>query len=451
MFLLRRIGLNLYELVTGRRVQEALDELNQAQWLTGEELAILQQKRLYRLLAYAYQHVPYYRCLFDQHSLSPGDVLTDISDLKKLPLLTKAIIRENFDHMLTTEHKRRVHMDQLTTGGSTGHPLIFMQDTSFRDFVTADLFRHLGWTGWQLGQAHAFIWGANFELATSQTLRFKLMNWVLNRFVTNAYVLSEESMDAFTAQIRRRRPRVLFGYSSSVHRFAEFVRERRYNDIKFESIFSSAEVLYPAQRQYIEEVLGGKVFNRYGARELGGIACECTAHTALHASVENNYIEILRDLDSEEPAQAGEAGHLIVTNLNNYGMPFIRYSIEDVGAWSIGDPCPCGRELPLMELVQGRRIDIFRTKDGRIVWGGFASPLFGIEGVERFQLVQKSLDLVIARIVKNGVLDQAQLDTIERSIRFALGEDVVVRFEFTAEIPILDSGKYRYVISEIDN
>ena len=130
-------------------------------------------------------------------------------------------------------------------------------------------------------------------------------------------------------------------------------------------------------------------------------------------------------------------------------MPFIRYSIEDIGAWSLLEHCPCGRELPLMDLVQGRRVDMFKTKDGRAVWGGFASPMFGMKGVKRFQLVQKSLDLVVARVVKDGELDQRQLDTIERTVKIALGDDVEVRFEFPDEIPVLDSGKYRYAISEI--
>ena len=102
-----------------------------------------------------------------------------------------------------------------------------------------------------------------------------------------------------------------------------------------------------------------------------------------------------------------------------------------------------------MELVQGRRIDMFKTKDGRSVWGGFASPMFGMEGVKRFQLVQKSLDLVVARIVKDGELDQAKLDEIEETVHTALGDDVQVEFEFLDEIPVLDSGKYRYAICEI--
>jgi phenylacetate-CoA ligase len=275
------------------------------------------------------------------------------------------------------------------------------------------------------------------------------MNWALNRFVTNAYVLSDESMNAFVAQVRRRRPRILFGYPSSLYRFAEFVRARRFDDVKFDAILASAEVLYPDQRQFIEEILGGKMFNRYGTRELGGISCECEAHTALHTSIDNVYVEILRDLDGDDFAQPGETGHIVVTNLNNYGFPFIRYSIEDMGAWSTLDQCPCGRELPLMDLVQGRRVDMFETRDGRAVWGGFASPLFGMQGVKQFQVVQKSLDLIVVRIVKEGELNQSRLDVIERTVKMALGDDVEVRFEFPGEIPVLDSGKYCYTISEI--
>lgn len=449
-FLPRRPFIQAYQRVSNRHILTRLDELNQTQWLSREELLTLQQKKLHSLLIYAYQYVPYYRRLFDRVGFNPDDVLADRTQFCRLPILTKAIIRQNSNNMLTTDSKRRASMSPLTTGGSTGHPLAFMQDNNFRDYVTADIHRHLGWAGWELGQVHAYIWGASFETETSRTIRAKLMNWALNRFVTNAYVLSDESMGAFVSQIRRCHPRILFGYPSGLYRFAEFVHEHGFDDIKFNSILASAEVLYPAQRQFIEAVFDGKMFNRYGTRELGGICCECEAHTASHISVENVYVEILQELDNNEPTQPGESGHIIVTNLNNYGMPFIRYSIEDMGAWSTVKNCPCGRELPLMDLVQGRRVDIFKTKDGRAVWGGFASLLFAMDGVKQFQVVQKSLDLVVVRIVKEGELDQTLLDRIERTVKTAMGDDIEVRFEFPEEIPVLSSGKHLYTISEVD-
>ena len=103
----------------------------------------------------------------------------------------------------------------------------------------------------------------------------------------------------------------------------------------------------------------------------------------------------------------------------------------------------------MMELRLARQIDMFKTRDGRSVWGGFASPMFGMEGVKRFQLIQKSLDLVVARIVKDGDLDQEKLAEIERTVKIALGDNVEVKFEFPDEIAVYDSGKYRYAISEL--
>lgn len=445
----RRSVLQLYQIVSGRNLLTRLDELNRTQWLSGDELAVLQQKKLHQLFTYAHQWIPYYHQLFDAVDFQPDEILVDTSSIQKIPVLTKEIIRQNFDNLLTTEPKHRKQMSQLTTGGSTGYPLIFMQDSNFRDYVTADIHRHLGWGGWSLGQKHAYIWGANFEIEAADLLRTRLMNWVLNRFVTNAYVLTKESMSAFANKIQQEKPRILFGYPSSAYRFAKFVCEQGLDDIKFDAIFSSAEVLYPDQRQFIEATFHGKMFNRYGTRELGGICCECEAHTALHASVENVYIEILKSLRNGESAQLGETGHVVITNLNNYGMPFIRYQVEDMGAWSTLENCPCGRQLPLMDLVQGRRIDMFKTKDGRDVWGGFASPLFGIKGIERFQLIQKTLDDVLVRIVKNAKLDQAGLAKIERTIKTALGNDIQIEYEFPDEIAVYDSGKYRYVICKI--
>lgn len=443
----REQAIKLYDRMTGRRFWERLNELNRSQWFSRDELLELQHTKLHRLLQNVYQNVPYYRRLFDQVGFKPDDVLTDLASMRKIPVLTKQIIREHFDELLTTDSERRKTMSRLTTGGSTGHPLVFMQDSDFRDYVTADLHRHLGWAGWELGQYHVYIWGTNFEAISAKTRRAKAMDWALNRFVTNAYVLSEESLGVFAEQVRKRRPRILFGYPSSVFRFAEFVREHRYDDIKFEAIFSSAEVLYPAQREYIDQTFGSKMFNRYATRELACIGCECPAHTGLHVSLENVYIEILQD---GRPVGHDQEGDIIVTNLNNYGMPFIRYSVGDIGAWYKEDDCSCGRQSPMIDLVQGRQIDMFRARDGRKVWGGFASPLFGLDGVRQFQLVQKSLDLVVARIVKDAELDQSRLDEIERTVKVALGDHVVVEFEFPDEIPVYKSGKYRYAICEMD-
>jgi phenylacetate-CoA ligase len=184
---------------------------------------------------------------------------------------------------------------------------------------------------------------------------------------------------------------------------------------------------------------------------LGGIACECQAHTGLHLSAENNYVEILCD---GRPALEGETGDIIVTNLNNWGMPFIRYSIEDAGAWHAEKTCACGRAAPMLAGVEGRIVDSFKTQDGRTAWAGFAGA--GYSGlahpaIKQFQIVQKSVDLMLVRLVKDGQVPQSTLDELTRTFKTAFGENVQVAFEFPDEIPVLPSGKHRYAISELDH
>ena len=446
---MRRQIMRLYDLATGRRVLACLDELNRTQWLSGTELMTLQRRKLHRLLTYADQYVPYYHCLFDQVGFRPDEVLADLTSLRKLPLLTKTIVRENFDSMLTTEPRRRARLSRSSTSGSTGHPLVFMQDTNFRDYFTADVHRHLMWGGWQLGQPHAYI-GANLEVSRAQSLRSRLMDWTLNRFVTNAYVLSDESMHAFADRIRRRRPCLLYGYASSLYHFAGFVQQNSFDDIKFQSVFSSAEVLYPHQRRFIEDTFGCQVLDRYATRELGELGSQCEYQTGLHASVESVYVEILDD--NGQPTWPGEPGNIVVTNLNNYGMPFVRYSLADVVSWYPADTCPCGRAHPMLSIVEGRHNDMFKTHDGRVVWGfGRVNPLWDIEGVKQFQCVQKAYDLVVVRVVKEGGLQVAEQVRVENAIQAVLGDHVKVEFQFPAAIPIEESGKCRYQICEIDS
>jgi phenylacetate-CoA ligase len=448
---LRRSVLRLHELITGRQVLFRLQELNRTQWMTRDGLLKLQREKLHRLVTYAYTNVPYYQQLFDRVGFHPDELLEELRALNKIPISDKTTVREHFDELLTREPERRGRMSKKSTSGSTGQPLIFWQDSDFRDFVTADIQRHLGWAGWELGDPHAYIWGANFEVSSSQAWRSRLIDWTWNRFLTNAFLLTEESMAAFAEQVRRREPRLLFGYASSLHRFAQFVRQGPYRDIRFDGVFSSAEALLPAVRDLIEETFQCRMFNRYGTLELGGVACECEAHTGLHISMENNYVEILRD---GQPAKPGQVGDVVVTNLNNLGMPFIRYSIGDASAWYDGPDCPCGRAASMLQEVQGRLVDSFKTRDGRSAWAGFAGAGYvGLAhpAIKQFQIVQKSLDLMVVRLVRDGLIPQSTLDGVTQTIHTAFGENVEVRYEFPDEIPALPSGKHRYAYSEIED
>jgi len=446
---LRLAALKLHEKLTGRKILKRLEELNRTQWLSRVDLQDLQRKKLQRLVEYAYQYVPYYRRTFDLFGFRPEGLIQNLDSFLELPILTKSIIRENWDDLLTTEPGRRQQMSKLATSGSTGEPLVFMQDLDFRDYVTADIQRHLGWAGWKLGDLHAMIWGAPQDSTFSRRVRQIIIDQIWNRFQINAFALTEESLTAFAKRVQRQSPQILFGYATSLYHFSQFIRQSSFKELTFQGIFSTSELLFPNVRQFIEETFHCKVFDRYGTLELGGIACECQYHHGLHISMENNFVEILCD---GLPAKIGESGDVIVTNLNNLGMPFIRYSIGDESTWSSIEDCPCGRSSLMLEEVEGRLVDSFYTRDGRRVWSGFAGAGFRClthPTITQFQVVQKSLDKLIVRLVLNGALPAQVAEEIKSACRAAYGENVTTELEFMDEIPLLPSGKHQYAVSEI--
>jgi phenylacetate-CoA ligase len=439
--------LKLHDQITGRHILVRLEELNHSQWLSRDELLALQRTKLQRLVEYAYQYVPYYQRTFNAVGFQPEDLRKDLTCFSQLPILTKEIIRANFHDLLTTEPHRLKQLSKLSTSGSTGQPLVFMQDSDFRDSVTADIQRHISWAGWKLGDLQAFIWGGRMKPPLLKKLRAWMIDWVWNRVKLNAFLMNEKDMVAFAKRMQRQRPRILFGYVSSVNQFAQFIRQSPYTDITFDGIFTTSECLLPSVRKFIEETFRGKVYDRYSSLDVGGVACECAAHTGLHVSVENNYVEILQD---GSPALPGEVGEIIVTNLNNLGMPFIRYSIGDAGAWSDDENCSCGRASPMISTIEGRLVDSFLTRDGRRVWSGAPFICLAHPSIKQFQVVQKTLDKLVVRLVQNSEIPQSQLNEILQAIQYTFGNNVVVEFEFMDEIPPLPSGKHSYIISELN-
>ncbi len=442
-----RILLKMHDRFTGRRIFERLEELNRTQWLSRDDILALQRVKLQHLLEYAYQFVPYYRRLFDEVTFNPRQFFNNPTSFHKIPLLTKSIINDHFSELVTTNPQQRQHLSRNSTGGSTGHPLVFIQDDNFRDCVTADIHRHIEWTGWKVGEPHAYIWGTDYEVSSQRAIRTRLMDWCLNRFVVNAFALSDVSMMDFTRKVQRKKPIVLYGYASALTRYAEFVKAHHLENLKFLSVISSAEMLYPYQREMIERTFKCKVLNKYATRELGSIACECKEQKGLHISVENVYLEVLHDL---YPAPINQDGDIVVTNLNNYGMPFIRYSVGDVGQLGEGE-CSCGRGLPIMQMVYGRSSDLFKTKEGRTIHGEFFTHLFyGTNQVQQFQVIQKSYENILVSIVAKSPLSTEKLAFLEYAIKDIMQSNVKVEFKFSDFIPVLPSGKYRFTISEVN-
>ncbi len=432
--------------VTNTAMLANLRELNDHQWRSADELAALQTQWLARVLEYADVHIPYYRDLFRQIGFRPADFVANPACFQELPLLTKAVLREHHDRLITTDPAKQHDLIKAKTGGTTGQPIWFTQDSDYNNYRIAHNFFQMQWSGWQLGQPEGRLWGhvlAGKSLEKSLSTRLK--EQFVARFWANAFNLTPESMEQFARQLEGRPDIVVWSYVSTLYRFAQFVKERG-RPIRLHAVYTAAEPLYDYHRQFIEEVFHCRVFNSYSSVETGDIACECEQHSGLHLMMRNVYLEVLRD---GRPVPDGEPGEFVITNLTNVTFPLIRYKIEDGGKMRVG-PCACGRGLPMLETVEGRIIDFFQTRDRGRVWGAFVVPMVPLLGeIHQYQIVQKSLDLIVIQVMAPEPLDTAKFADIQRACKIALGETVETRLEYVESLPATPTGKHRYVISEV--
>lgn len=418
-------------------------EAERAQFLSPSDLAELQRQRLRDLLVHAYEHCPFYRKRFEQADVGPAE-FEDPSCLRSIPVLTKTDIQQNMHGMLAdnvAEEKRTRNQ----TGGSTGMPLQFYVDVERYDSRMASTVRHDSWAGYRPGDWCAYLWGARLDMLSAHRRWDRIRNRMLYRRIElNTSSISEEDWEMFVAEVRKRRPKVMLAYANSAILFAERVR-RSNLDIRFTSIITTAEVLLPEQRREIEQTFGGKVFNRYGCREVSVIASECEQHSGMHVNADALLLELVPDAAVPEGA-----GKILVTDLLNRSMPLIRYEIGDVGRWA-ETKCPCGRGLPLLADVQGRITDFLTLTDGRKISGpSLTLVVADMADVAQVQFVQKKIDAIVLRVVPGRGYGESTRNELRKRLDLYLKGLAVMDIEETESIQSEASGKYRFVINEMD-
>jgi phenylacetate-CoA ligase len=242
---------------------------------------------------------------------------------------------------------------------------------------------------------------------------------------------------------------MILGYANALRVYAEYLNEHRPDHrIRPAGIISSAEKLTESTRRIVQSAFGCKVLNRYGSREVGLIASECDRQEGLHINSDNLLLEIL---DGESAVETGTSGDIVITDFTNFGMPFIRYKMQDRGRLG-ASACSCGRGLPLLEAVEGREADFFVAANGDLVHGEYFTHLFyGIPQVTKFQMIQESIDEVQLKIVESasGPGDREYVGFIQQKVHEMLGEQAELTTTFVDEIPPPASGKHIFTISRI--
>lgn len=411
--------------------------------LNGSREAILQFQwnRVGRMLKHAYETTTYYRALFDSLGIRPEAVQLP-SDFQRIPALEKSSIRERLGDFIATTFSKK-QLKQNATGGSSGTPLIFYQDRGYWNRRNLSVYYFDRWAGWDFGERQLIIWGLAANHSKASRAKEQLNSYWRNHWRFDGFNITESKMINLYKKMGRWRPQTILAYASSLYGFAQCLHQNGLTpDWGLKGIISSAEMLHPHYRKLAEQVFQTQVYNRYGSREVGLIAMECGAGR-MHINCNDVYLEI----DSDDPYT--QPGEIIITQLNNYGMPFIRYRIGDVGVLS-NEVCPCGNRTPILGDLLGRTTATFRSKDGRWIHGGyFTQQFYGIKTVNQFQLIQESYNLCKLKLVVDDAFTEDTLGWIVRKIKGALGTDVQVETDFVEKIPQPPSGKMAYTISKV--
>jgi phenylacetate-CoA ligase len=418
-------------------------ELERTQWLSRPELETLQFQALRRLLNQAEAHCPYYGENWAKLGLKVSSLKAP-EDFQRWPIIDRETIQLNRPRMRNPQFRDRILAK--STGGSSGVPLHFDYDHNNLDWRMAAWHRGYNWAGAPPGTKQLYLWGVPLgQQPWWKRGKDFLYSRLYRRLILNSFEMSEERVPHFLFRLNRYRPEVIVAYANPLYTLARCLEERNLKPYSPQSIIAAAEKLHGFQREVIERVFAAPVFETYGSREFTFIAGECDRHQGLHVSMENLLVEILDD--NGRPTPLGEEGNVVITDLYNYGMPFIRYANGDraVAGWGI---CSCRRGLPLLRKVVGRRLDMLQTPDGRRIPGEFFPHLMkDYPAIKRFQVVQEKLDSIQLRVVLRNSLADDQRDLLDREIRKVLGQGVHFDFLPVDDIPLSLAGKLQVVIN----
>jgi phenylacetate-CoA ligase len=433
-----------------RPTLEHLERLERTQWCTADELRALQRTELKKLLEHAWASVPYYRRLFEEAGIHPSDV-RDVGDLPKLPLLSRDEASASFEQRKSTSS----HLPEIRkmTSGSTGYPLSFAYDRGSEYWRQATKLRGYGWAGHRPGDRSLYFWGSTANVQ-APPLKKKAKAALDQFFRRERYIdcsdHSDEALAGVVERIRRQPPTAIICYAQAGAALARHVIETKSRDWDDITTISAAERLFPGDREAMAEAFGPQIFETYGSREVMLIAAECPAHDGLHVSAENLVVElVVRGDDGERPARPGELGEVVITDLHNYGAPFIRYVSGDLAIQSPEERCACGRWLPRLRAVEGRTADTLRDAMGRPVGGLFFMVMFSVfaHKVRAFQVIQRRDRSIDLKIVPGQEFDDSLLAVVERNCARAI-PNVPLRTHIVPEIPVDPGGKLRVVVVE---
>lgn len=430
---------SLYKSFFNKRQLKILEFLKKREILNYAENRHYQSLKLSAIILLAKRNIDFYRNL-------DIDFLETLSydSFQKIPLMTKELIRTKSDSLVNNNFNKMEEVFQATSGGSTGEPVRFFQTKSQAHHGIGNYWYALFLNGVNINEKSISLWGAQRDMH-AQKQSFDLKSYLNNVTVLNTFVLSDDIINNYIKRMNAIKPEFIKAYVHSIYEIAKYINAHQIK-IEFEPIIHcTTGPLYPEMKAEISRAFNNAwVYNYYGSREVHAIATSVSNEDGLYILYDNVFVEILDEND--QPVRKGVEGNIVITTLNNNYMPLIRYKIGDRGVK--GDDLTFGTLK--LENVTGRTLGVLCKKDGTRVDGQYFTTLFfNKKGIKNFQLVQKSLDEIVVRIVKSEYFNDAELTDVLNAIVSEMGE-VVLTLEFKDQIDLTATGKTMYVYSELD-
>lgn len=410
------------------------DAFDTAEWQRWQDVAL-------RSILDQASQAPYYRSAWsaDERAAARKGVLSE------LPLLDKTPIRKDPRSFLTPAAKRRIKQTHHTSG-STGTPLAsYWTLDEIRNSVALREARSVRWAGVSYSMPRATFSGRMVEPDPESDGPFYRYNRVEGQVYLSPFHLRPDTAAAYKRAIEERGVRWLTGYAVSYALLARFLKIAGSSVSGVRAVVTTSEKVTTEGRALMEEVFGCRVFEEYSTVENAVFASEC-GKGSLHISPDAGVIEILRP--DGTPCDDGEVGEVVATSFVRRHQPFIRYRVGDLASWS-GEPCACGRSMPVLQEVIGRIEDVVVTPDGRQLvrfHGVFLDQPNVVEG----QIIQDRIDHIVVRVVPTDGFGDSDREDLKGRVIQRLGSGVSVDVELVEEIPRTSAGKFKAVISNVE-
>lgn len=432
---LEKLILPLSDHILNNKYYSTVQQWRKIQSYDKDRLEQLQKENLQKLLEYAVNKIEYYKPYAKRHQKDP------YVWLKTFPIMYKSIMKKNIDELVFGDTKELI---EEKSSGSSGEQNAIYMDKKEHAIPSAIQTLWWEWAGYKFGNSIL-----QTGMTTNRGIVKKVKDTLLRTTYVSAFTLDEQAILGVIKELEKVPKQHFTGYASSLYLFAKVASEHKIDSIKFDSVISWGDKMFPHYRKLIEEQFSTTVYDTYGCTEGLMIAGECEEGN-YHIMTPHIYLELL-DEDGND-VDDGQIGYVVVTRLDAYSMPLIRYYLGDLAVKADqSEICSCGKKFPLLKKIIGRDTDIVKTRTGKFLIVHFFTAIFEhIPQVLQFQVIQKNLDSIDILYITGNEFHLALLDNIKKKIIDYIQEDFEINFIQVDKIETSKSGKPQMIRSYLE-